>query len=136
MLVVYYLNLCFSKTQSGEEVVSTTKQRGLELEESLESQPDDPSLHFDLGLLLWEKAASSTGGEEIREKAAEQFLISAKLNPQNGDPFKYLGHYYASFSCDPQRALKCFQRAISLNPDDSDAGVNFNIPASFYLFIF
>ncbi|VFQ92416.1 unnamed protein product [Cuscuta campestris] len=107
---------------SGEEASSASKQRELELEESLQSQPDDPCLHFDLGLLLWEKAASSTGDEETRGKAAEQFLISAKLNPHNGVAFRYLGHYYASFASDPQRALKCYQRAICLNPDDSDAG--------------
>ncbi|CAH9079839.1 unnamed protein product [Cuscuta europaea] len=98
------------------------KQKELELEESLQSRPDDPCLHLDLGLHLWEKADSSIVEEEARGKAVEQFLISAKLNPQNGVPFRYLGHYYARFLCDPQRALKCYHRAICLNPDDSDAG--------------
>lgn len=71
------------------------------------------------GLLLWEK-----GGESEKEKAAEHFVISAKLNPQNSAAFKYLGHYYAQVSVDTKRALKCYQRAVSLNPDDSHAGVH------------
>ncbi|XP_074263980.1 tetratricopeptide repeat protein SKI3 [Silene latifolia] len=81
---------------------------------SLEFNPDDPSHQFDLGKLLWER------GVEWREKAAEHFLKAAKLNPQSGEAFKYLGHYYGNV--DIQRAVKCYQRAVSLNPDDSDAG--------------
>lgn len=86
------------------------------LEELVNSHPDDPSNHFNLGKLLWER------GEEWREKAAEHFLMAAKLNPQNGEAFRYLGHYYSSESVDIQRALKCYQRAVSLNPDDSHSG--------------
>lgn len=57
----------------------------------------------------------------------EHLVIAAKLNPQNGASFRYLGHYYTHVSSDPQRALKCYQRAITLNPDDSEAGVCFLI---------
>ncbi|OMP02501.1 Tetratricopeptide TPR-1 [Corchorus capsularis] len=85
------------------------------LEELVESNPDDSSLHFQLGVYLWEKAAE-------KEKAAEHWVISAKLNPKNGAAFKYLGHYYTSVAVDVQRAIKCYQRALSLLPDDSDAG--------------
>lgn len=89
------------------------------LEEAIVSQPGDPSLHFDLGVLLWGK-----GGElpDIQEKAAQHFLIAAKLNPQNAAAFTYLGHYYARVAVDSQRAIKCYQRALGLNPDDSIAG--------------
>lgn len=68
--------------------------------------------------MLWEQ-----GGEE--SKAAEHFVISAKLNPQNGTAFRYLGDYYARVSADSQRALKCYHRAVILNPDDSLAGEPF-----------
>ncbi|KAG9158165.1 hypothetical protein Leryth_000310 [Lithospermum erythrorhizon] len=88
-----------------------------ELQESLESQSEDPALHFNLGILLWEK------GEDCnKEKAAEHFVRSAKLNPQNGPAFRYLGHYYHQFLADSERALKCYQRAITLDPQDSFAG--------------
>lgn len=98
-----------------EEDEVTVKQ----LQESIDSDPDDPSLHFNLGVLLWEKGEKQQGS---REKAVEHLVIAAKLNPQNGAAFRYLGHYYTQVSSDPQRALKCYQRAITLNPDDSDAG--------------
>ncbi|XP_019423132.1 PREDICTED: tetratricopeptide repeat protein SKI3 [Lupinus angustifolius] len=82
----------------------------------LQDSPDDASLHFDIGILLWEK-------QDNKEKAAQHFIISAKLNPNNGQVFKYLGHYYSSIiSSDTQRAIKCYQRAVALNPLDSNAG--------------
>lgn len=71
-------------------------------------------------MLLWEKGERK---QELRHKAVEHFMISVKLNPQNAAAFRYLGNYYASVSPEPQRALKCYQRAVALNPDDSDAGV-------------
>lgn len=69
------------------------------------------------GLYLWERS-------ESKEKAAEHFVKSAKFNPQNAAAFRYLGDYYRGVCSDNQRALKCYQRAISLNPDDSDSGVS------------
>lgn len=78
---------------------------------------------------MWENAKKS---KETREKAAEHFLISAKLNPQNGAAFRYLGHYYSRVSIDHQRALKCYQRAVTLTPDDMESGVSFN---SSYVFL-
>lgn len=139
--------------EEGEETVLRR------LEESLNARPDDPSLHFDLvllllisfqyytsflqralyvplcanfnklcekkkkkGVLLWQK-----GGESEKEKAAEHFVISATLNSQNGAAFRYLGLYYAQVSADTQRALKCYKKAVSLNPDDSHSGVHDSI---------
>lgn len=66
------------------------------------------------GVLLWKR--------EEKSIAAEHFVKSAKLNPENGVTFRYLGDYYAHVSVDSQRAIKCYQRAVTLNPDDSDAG--------------
>lgn len=69
------------------------------------------------GSLLWDK------GVQFQEKAAQHFLIAAKLDPLNGLAFKFLGHFYSVVNLDVQRAIKCFQRALQLNPDDSDSGV-------------
>ncbi|GMI82416.1 wax restorer [Hibiscus trionum] len=85
------------------------------LEELVESNPDDSSLHFQLGVCLWETQTE-------KEKAAEHWVISVKQNPKNAAAFAYLGHYYATVSVDIPRAVKCYQRALSLHPDDSDAG--------------
>ncbi|KAL3647168.1 hypothetical protein CASFOL_008136 [Castilleja foliolosa] len=90
-----------------------------QLRELLNSNSDDPSLHFKLGVFLWEKGEKR---QKMREKSVEHLMIAAKLNPQNAAAFKYLGHYYGRVSPEPQRALKCYQRAIALNPDDSEAG--------------
>ncbi|GAB2216176.1 hypothetical protein Droror1_Dr00023945 [Drosera rotundifolia] len=84
------------------------------LEDAVEKEPDEPSNHVYLALFLWER------GKGWREKAAEHFLLAAKLNPQNGESFRYLGDYYSAL--DKHRALKCYQRAVSLNPDDSHSG--------------
>lgn len=90
-----------------------------ELQESVDSHPDDPSLHFNLAVYLWENGKEL---KQIKEKAAEHFVISAKLNPQNASAFRYLGDYYSQVSLDTQRTLKCYQRALSLSPDDSHSG--------------
>ncbi|KAL9264366.1 Tetratricopeptide repeat protein SKI3-like protein [Drosera capensis] len=84
------------------------------LEDAVEKEPDEPSHHVNLALFLWER------GKGWREKAAEHFVLAAKLNPQNGEAFRYLGDYYSAL--DKHRALKCYQRAVSLNPDDSYSG--------------
>ncbi|KAL6176261.1 hypothetical protein ACLB2K_052896 [Fragaria x ananassa] len=88
------------------------------LHESIQTHPDDPSLRFELGVLLWE--------EDDKEKSAEQFVVAAKLNPEieKGGAFRYLGLYYAALQSQShaQRALKCLQKAVSINPDDSVAG--------------
>ncbi|PIA27465.1 hypothetical protein AQUCO_07700023v1 [Aquilegia coerulea] len=79
-----------------------------------EEEEEESQKHYNLGVLLWK--------EEEREKAVEQFVISAKLNPNNGSAFRYLGHYYSKISIDKSRALKCYTRAVNLNPDDFEAG--------------
>lgn len=89
----------------------------MQLTQAVAANPDDPSVHFNLGLFLWERI-----GEESKEKAAEHFVIAAKLNPQDANAFRYLGHYYSKVSVDTQRALKCYQRALTLAPQDSESG--------------
>lgn len=85
-------------------------------------------------MLLWNEDNNIS-----KEKAAEQFVAAARLNQQNGAVFRYLGHYYSRFSEDPPRALKCYQRALSLDPTDSDCGVgifiHLYIYSIYYLFI-
>ncbi|XP_024020114.1 tetratricopeptide repeat protein SKI3 isoform X1 [Morus notabilis] len=85
------------------------------LQDSVEGDPDDASLRFHLGVLLW-------NDEKSKEKAAEQLVAAARLNPQNGGVFRYLGHYYCCYHKDTDRAVKCYQRALSLDPNDSDSG--------------
>ncbi|KAK4753087.1 hypothetical protein SAY87_021885 [Trapa incisa] len=91
-----------------------------QLQDSVDAHPGDPSLHFDLGVYLWERGCEGYESD-AKERAAEHFLISARLNPQNAAAFRYLGHYYGG-TRDSQRAIKCYQRAVTLNSDDQEAG--------------
>ncbi|CAM8996200.1 unnamed protein product [Rhodiola kirilowii] len=83
---------------------------------NLQAESND---NFNIGLSFWEK-----GGEVWRQKAADHFLISAKLNPQNSVAFRYLGQFYENQLNDAstERAVKCYQRAVALNPNDSESG--------------
>ncbi|KAJ0987147.1 hypothetical protein J5N97_005503 [Dioscorea zingiberensis] len=94
------------------------------LEEILDSDPSNPSHHFNIGLLLWRRGEEAGGDEsrKFKDRAAEHFLASAKLNPSDGASFRLLGHYYSRVSLDVQRASKCYQRAVSLDPEDCEAG--------------
>ncbi|XP_051140393.1 tetratricopeptide repeat protein SKI3 [Andrographis paniculata] len=85
-----------------------------ELRESLKSNPNDPAVQFNLGELLWIRGD--------KKNAVEHLMLAAKLNPLNAAAFRYLGDYYAHISPEPQRSLKCYQRAVTLNPDDLEAG--------------
>lgn len=80
---------------------------------------------FSKGIYLWEMGEGIDGEEskKYKEKAAEHFLACAKLNPSEAAAFRFLGHYYSQVSADAQRASKCYQRAVTLNPDDFEAGV-------------
>ncbi|XP_020253951.1 tetratricopeptide repeat protein SKI3-like [Asparagus officinalis] len=95
-----------------------------QLQEALASDPDNPSHHFNLGLFFWKKGEETVGEESKRykEKSAEHFVASAKLNPSDGASFRFLGYYYSTTSVDEQRAAKCYQRAVNLSPEDFEAG--------------
>ncbi|XP_010932168.1 tetratricopeptide repeat protein SKI3 isoform X1 [Elaeis guineensis] len=94
-----------------------------QLQQTLNADPNNPTHHYNLGLLLWERGEGIDGEEskKNKEKAAEHFLACAKLKPSEGAAFRFLGHYYSQVS-DAQRASKCYQRAVILNPDDFEAG--------------
>ncbi|KAI3871326.1 hypothetical protein MKW92_033029 [Papaver armeniacum] len=90
-----------------------------QLQESVDSDPTNASHHYNLALFILENKQE----EEEKAKAVEHLVISAKLNPNNGSAFRLLGHYYSRFSIkDTSRASKCYQRSLTLNPDDFEAG--------------
>ncbi|KMZ74257.1 Tetratricopeptide repeat (TPR)-like superfamily protein, partial [Zostera marina] len=95
------------------------------LQKKIDSDPNNSSHHFDLGIILWgmaEEKDSESKSKEWKVSAVDHFVLSAKLNPSNGAAFRYLGHYYGGVSADKSRAAKCYQRAVSINPDDYEAG--------------
>ncbi|KAM3409597.1 hypothetical protein ACQJBY_002095 [Aegilops geniculata] len=64
---------------------------------------------------------SAPAEKQGAEEEAERLLAAAKLNPNDGGPFRSLGHHYARAG-DAQRAARCYQRAVALDPDDAEAG--------------
>ncbi|KAL6906440.1 hypothetical protein ACP4OV_004041 [Aristida adscensionis] len=96
-----------------------------QLEQTLAAEPSSPLHHYNLGVFLWGRAEAEAEAEEearrLRAAAAEHFLAAAKLNPNDGGPFRFLGHHYARGG-GSQRAAKCYQRAVALNPEDAEAG--------------
>eukprot|EP01018_Ginkgo_biloba_P009368 Gb_35868 [translate_table: standard] len=89
------------------------------LVQAVNIQPDNASYHYRLGLLYW-KAGDHT--QTYKEKAVEQFVLSAKLDPSNGDVYRFLGNYYNQISRDTHRASRCYQKSVTLNAEDSEAG--------------
>ncbi|VAH17868.1 unnamed protein product [Triticum turgidum subsp. durum] len=64
---------------------------------------------------------SAPAAKQGAEEEAERLLAAAKLNPNDGGHFRSLGHHYARAG-DAQRAARCYQRAVALDPDDAEAG--------------
>ncbi|KAK9103609.1 hypothetical protein Sjap_020863 [Stephania japonica] len=108
------------KSKEGEVVLN-------QLQDAVETDANNPYHHFNLGVWLWNKGEVEDDEEAKggwRERAAEHFVISAKLDPANGAAFRYLGHLYLCNGGDAQiqRASKCYQRAVTICPDDFEAG--------------
>lgn len=47
---------------------------------------------------------------------------AAKLDPQLGCAFRYLGHYYREVSRDLGRARGCYKKAFDLDDNDAESG--------------
>lgn len=47
---------------------------------------------------------------------------AAKLDPQLGCAFRYLGHYYREVSQDQGRARGCYKKAFDLDDSDAESG--------------
>ena len=58
------------------------------------------------------------------EKSQKTFLLAAKSNPKSWSPFYYLGLFYSleGPKMDLERARKCLQKSIQLNPDSEACG--------------
>uniref|UniRef100_A0A673CQX6 Tetratricopeptide repeat domain 37 n=1 Tax=Sphaeramia orbicularis TaxID=375764 RepID=A0A673CQX6_9TELE len=81
--------------------------------------PDCGEYYFLLGWLYWDM------GEETRKdrsKAHTHLLKAAKLDPNLGCVFRYLGHYYREVANDRNRARGCYKKAFELNDDDAESG--------------
>lgn len=71
------------------------------------------------GLVYWE-----TGERSGKERAVAQLVEAARLDPKEAGVFRYLGHYYNQIAGDTRRAARSYQKAITLDPEDAEAGVS------------
>ncbi|KAI9598129.1 hypothetical protein BDF19DRAFT_433583 [Syncephalis fuscata] len=54
-----------------------------------------------------------------KQYAYTQFIQAAQLGISNA--FTYLGHYYRTIELDESRAIKCYQKAYTMDPEDLEA---------------
>ncbi|KAM9858154.1 superkiller complex protein 3 [Aulostomus maculatus] len=86
---------------------------------AVKQSPDCGEYYFLLGQLYWAM------GEETRKdrtKAHTHLLKGAKLDPNLGCVFRYLGHYYREVASDCSRARGCYKKAFDLDNDDAESG--------------
>lgn len=76
------------------------------------------SYRLRLGCVLWE------AGGEARREAHTMFLAAAKMQTHNAAAFGWLGRYYLEVGGDEGRAVRCFQKAVALDPKDRLSGVS------------
>jgi superkiller protein 3 len=71
----------------------------------------DSLTHYRLGRIYF----SQSDGRKDRSLAYNSFLKSVQLNTQFAPGFEYLGKYYLEVDLDLNRAIKCFEKAFSLD---------------------
>lgn len=104
--------------QYGRRDLQSALKFALRANEITESSPSYLYRHR-LARIYWE-----LGDEYRRDKQYCHSLLlqSAKLKPDFATNFTYLGHYYAEVERDQDRSIKCYRKAIALDPMEEEAG--------------
>ena len=77
-------------------------------------------VRYRIGLSLW------LAGGKLRSDpngSIASFLLSAILDPNAGQVYSYIGHYYHLEKRDKERAIKCYLKALGSNSLDVEAGL-------------
>eukprot|EP01102_Stenamoeba_stenopodia_P019984 TRINITY_DN7652_c0_g1_i1.p1 TRINITY_DN7652_c0_g1~~TRINITY_DN7652_c0_g1_i1.p1 ORF type:complete len:773 (+),score=181.22 TRINITY_DN7652_c0_g1_i1:540-2858(+) len=112
----------FRSHQSQSETVSISDEKVASavdyLQRAKEINAEKYLYWHHLGLIYW-----TLGGtyKEDRKYALHHFLQSAKWNPSFAPNFTYLGQFYQEIEKDLEKAKRCYQKAISLDPLDTVA---------------
>ncbi|XP_045595970.2 superkiller complex protein 3 [Procambarus clarkii] len=92
------------------------KQKALRLlEELVQEQPDCAEAHLELGRVYFELGDL--------KKAQICCMRAGKLDSKLGQAFMYLGHFFRRQDV-MDKALKCYEKALSLNPCDDEIGAS------------
>lgn len=91
------------------------------LKQSLLKNDSSYLASYRLGLIYWKM-----GGEYRSDKnfAYNCFVNSAKKKPMFSKNFTYIGLYFQEIEKDLNKAQKCYQKAVLLNPMENEAGEN------------
>ena len=82
------------------------------------------------GRIMWDTGgfavaviSADADAGEYKNMARQRFVKSSKLNTRFSANFTYLGHYFHEVKHSQAAAIKCYERAVELNPKDMAAGV-------------
>ena len=77
-------------------------------------------IHYRTGVVKW-----LSGGAQRADKgeSLSALLACAKLDPSYSPVYSFIGHYYSMVLRDQDRAVKCYVKALSMNPLDREAGL-------------
>lgn len=74
--------------------------------------------HYRLGRVLWEQSNTDT---HARAQSLKSFIVAVQKDPYNSQAFAYLGHFYRVTGKSHERAIKCYEKCVSLSPLEFDA---------------
>ena len=78
-------------------------------------------IHFRIGIAMW------LGPENYRldkSKCLACLVKAAKLSPEFGSIYSYIGHFYLVVLNDRARATKCYVKALTYDAMDAEAGIS------------
>lgn len=80
----------------------------------------EAELHFRVGVAQW-----VAGGRLRTDKSAclASLMACAKVDPEFGSVYSWIGHYYAYVLKDVEKAAKCYIKALAYDPLDLESGV-------------
>ncbi|KAL7645632.1 UNVERIFIED_CONTAM: hypothetical protein RMT77_004018 [Armadillidium vulgare] len=83
------------------------------LQDVLQGEPENAEILLELGKIHYNL--------KDYKKSLILLLKAAKYNPKLSDSFLYIGHYYR-LEDNLEKARKCYEKALSLNPGSEEAG--------------
>ena len=83
------------------------------LEEAVTTYPDSWEACFRLGACYWEMGGAL---QSDKSKCQRMLLLAAKLNPNHGETFAYLGSWFEEVASDQARAKRCFLKGSCCFP--------------------
>ena len=86
---------------------------------AIEVNPENYLYYFRLSKVYWDWNESY---RHDKQYCYSLLLKSARLNPNFSSNYAYLGHFYKNVEKDEDRCIKCYKKAVTLNPLEDEAG--------------